>query len=349
MPNIGHQNLKMFFIKIIFSAFLIFLSSYSFSQNHNKVEADLERIKKDIIDLQKFVYQNSSPNAVDSNNQDLGQINNQIQLLLKKFDSFEKQIKDMKDDIANLYQLYTSPQFDQNKLTPSSNELTIDESSSKLVTEKSNDSQTLEEFEITNSDIQNKNILEVKEELPEQTLGKLSISSLEEQEIISLEPNEEGLATLSELEGLLEEKETELNKPKINVEALLQLAKQSLASLENQKAIESLLLIIDSDSDNKEMLSEAYYLLGRTNFIENNIIDSVKYFGIRHRDFSEINRFKAENYFWLGRSLFGIRDQENGCLIMEDIIFSDEYINNPEVIEDSKSLQAEQECGLIIN
>ena len=154
---------------------------------------------------------------------------------------------------------------------------------------------------------------------------------------------------MSELEVLLEEKEIELNKPKINIEVQLQLAKQSLASLENQKAIESLLLIIDSDSDNKEMLSEAYYLLGRTNYIENNIIDSVKYFGIRHRDFSEINRFKAENYFWLGRSLFEIGDQENGCLIMEDIICSSEYLNNTEVVEDSKALQTEQECGLIIN
>ena len=340
----------MFFVKIIFSIFFIFLSSYSFSQNHNKIEVDLERVKKDIIDLQKFVYQNNSPNTVDSNNQDLEKMNNQIQLLIEKFDSFEKQIKDMKDDIANLYQLYTSPQFDQNKSISSSNELTIDESSSNIVTEKSNDTKDqLMDFEITNSDIQNENLSEVKEDLPEQTLGKLSITSLEKQEIINLEPNEEGLATLTELEVLLEEKEIELNKPKINLEVQLQLAKQSLASLENQKAIESLLLIIDSDSDNKEMLSEAYYLLGRTNFIENNIIDSVKYFGIRHRDFSEINRFKAENYFWLGRSLFGIGDQENGCLIMEDIIFSDDYLNNPEVIEDSKVLQAEQKCGLIIN
>ena len=339
----------MFFAKIIFSSFFIFLSSYSFSQNHNKIEVDLERVKKDIIDLQKFVYQNNSPNNAEPNSQDLEKIDNQIQLLIEKFDSFEKQIKDMKDDIANLYQLYTSPQFDKNKSISPSNELTIDESSSNLVTEKSNDIEPLEEFEITSSDIQNENLLEVKEDLPEQTLGKLSISSLEEQEIINLEPSEEGLATLTELEGLLEEREIELNKPKINVEVQLQLAKQNLASLENQKAIESLLLIIDSDSDNKEMLSEAYYLLGRTNFIENNMIDSVKYFGIRHRDFSEIYRFKAENYFWLGRSLFGIGDQENGCLIMEDIIFSDEYLNNSEVIEDSKALQAEQECGLIIN
>lgn len=86
----------MFFVKIIFSTLFIFLSSYSFSQNHNKIEVDLERVKKDIIDLQKFVYQNNSPNSVDSDNQDLEKINNQIQLLLEKFDSFEKQIKDRK-------------------------------------------------------------------------------------------------------------------------------------------------------------------------------------------------------------------------------------------------------------
>ena len=339
----------MFFSKIIFLIIFIFLNSYSFSQDHNKIEVDLERVKKDIIDLQKFVYQNNSHTTIEPNNQDLEIINNQINKLLENFESFEKQIKDMKDDIANLYQLYTSPQFDQNKSVSSSNELTIDESSSNLVTEKSNDTISLGQFEITNSDIQNENLSEVKEDLPKQTLGELSISSLEEQEIIKLEPGEESPNALSETESLLEEKEIEPNKPKINVKNQLQLAKQSLASLENQKAIESLLLIIDSDSDNEEILSETYYLLGRTSFIENNIIDSVKYFGIRHRDFSEIDRFKSENYFWLGRSLFGIGDQENGCLIMEDIIFSDEYLNNPDVIEDAKSLQAEQECGLIIN
>ena len=339
----------MFFSKIIFLIIFIFLNSYSFSQDHNKIEVDLERVKKDIIDLQKFVYQNNSHTTIEPNNQDLEIINNQINKLLENFESFEKQIKDMKDDIANLYQLYTSPQFDQNKSVSSSNELTIDESSSNLVTEKSNDTIPLGQFEITNSDIQNENLSEVNEDLPKQTLGELSISSLEEQEIIKLEPGEESPNALSETESLLEEKEIEPNKPKINVKNQLQLAKQSLASLENQKAIESLLLIIDSDSDNEEILSETYYLLGRTSFIENNIIDSVKYFGIRHRDFSEIDRFKSENYFWLGRSLFGIGDQENGCLIMEDIIFSDEYLYNPDVIEDAKSLQAEQECGLIIN
>ena len=40
---------------------LFFLSqSPSYSQNHNAIEVDLERVKKDIIDLQKFVYQNNN-------------------------------------------------------------------------------------------------------------------------------------------------------------------------------------------------------------------------------------------------------------------------------------------------
>ena len=339
----------MFFVKIIFTTFFIFLSSYSFSQNHNKIEVDLERVKKDIIDLQKFVYQNNSPNTVDLDNQDLEKINDQIQLLLKKFDSFDNQIKDMKEDIANLYQLYTSPQFDQNKSISSSNELTIDESSSNLVTEKSNDTVSSDESTIAEFKSKNEISTKVEDDLPEQTLGKLSITSLEDQEIINLEPSEEGLNTLKELDSLISEKEIENNKPKINVYEQWQLAKKSIASFDNQEAINSLVLIINSDTDDLELLSEAYYFLGKINFDKNNMIDAAKYFATHHQGFADVSKRYASNYFWLGKSLFGIGDQENGCLIMEEIIFSDEYFNNPEVIEDSKSLQTEQECGLIIN
>jgi hypothetical protein len=45
---------------------LFFLSqSPSYSQNHNAIEVDLERVKKDIIDLQKFVYQNNNLDLSD--------------------------------------------------------------------------------------------------------------------------------------------------------------------------------------------------------------------------------------------------------------------------------------------
>jgi len=339
----------MYIVKSLLITIFIFISSNSFSQNHSKIESDLERVKKDIIDLQKFVYQNKSDTVSSTNNQDLSKINSQIELLLEKFISIEKQMIDMKDDIANLYQLYTSPQFDQNKKITSSNNLNIEESSSNLVVEKSNEEQSIQDLSITQSNVNKVDEANSVEDLPEQTLGKLSISSLDDQKIINSELSERDLAPLSELDSLIEENEINLSKPIIDVEEQLQLAKQSLASLDNQKAIENLMLIIESDSKDQDKLAEAYYLLGRTNYIENNIIESVKFFGIRHRDFENIERFKAENYFWLGKSLFGISDQENGCLIMEDIIFSDGYLNSPNIIDDAKTLQDEEECGLIIN
>lgn len=339
----------MYFVKTLLITIFIFISFNSFSQNHSEIEADVERLKQDIIDLQKFVYQNNSNAVSSANNQDFGKINNQIEILIEKFTSIEKQILDMKDDISSLYQLYTSPQFEQNKKIVSSSDLNIEESSSNIVVEKSNEVQSIEELSDIQSNFNEVNEAILDEELPKQTLGKLSISSLDDQKIINSLPSEEDLATLSELDSLLEEREIDLNKPKIDLEEQLQLAKQYLASLDNQKAIESLMLIIESESKDQDKLAEAYYLLGRTNYIENNIIESVKFFGIRHRDYENIDRFKTENYFWLGKSLFGISDQENGCLIMEDIIFSDGYLNSPSIIDDAKILQNEEECGLIIN
>ena len=154
---------------------------------------------------------------------------------------------------------------------------------------------------------------------------------------------------LNDLDKLIEEREIELNKPIINVKEELKNAKASFASFDNKSAIESLLLIINSNSDEKEYLAETYYLLGRSYFLENEIIEAVKYFGIRHRDFSSFSKFKSENYFWLGKSLFSIGDHENGCLIMEDLIFSGTYIDSKDVIESAKLLQTEKECGLIID
>ena len=191
---------------------------------------------------------------------------------------------------------------------------------------------------------------EQKEEIKKsQSLGELSISSLEEKVIVLPEPTEGNLSMLNELEQLMIEREKELNKPIINVLQQLQFAKQSLASLENQKAIDSLLLIIGSETKDTETLAEAYYLLGRTYFIEDQIIESVKYFGLRHRDLSDMPKFRSESYYWLGKSLFSIGDQENGCLIMEDLIFSNLYLDKDSIIEEAKILQLDKGCGLIID
>ena len=338
---------------------LFFLShSPAYSQNHNSIEVDLERVKKDIIDLQKFVYQNNNLDLSDQSisSSEIENLNKLLLSLEEKLVSLEIQLSDMKEDIKSLYQLYTSSQSNNDIKLETTKDLNIEESSSNIVSEKNNNDQILGQMSISSieadlGDIESNTDtnLSVEEDENEQFTGELSITSLEEQKIIILEPTDEQLDTLNELDQLLEKREIELNKPIIDVTKQMQIAKQSLASLENQKAIESLILIVESDTDDLDILAETYYLLGRTYFIEGQIIESVKYFGIRHRDLTEITKFKSDNYFWLGKSLFSIGDQENGCLIMEDLIFSNSYLDKPEIIESAKELQLNKDCGLIID
>ena len=46
--------------KTLIIFFLLLFSSLSFAEEHNQVSVELDRIKNDIIDLQKFVYKNES-------------------------------------------------------------------------------------------------------------------------------------------------------------------------------------------------------------------------------------------------------------------------------------------------
>ena len=327
-------------IYLLVTVFFFFFSITSYSANHNQLDVEIERLKKDITDLQKFIYQNEPTTSPSKGTVDLTELNKTLETISDRLSSLELQIKDMKEDISNLYSLYTSPKVDSSQKIVTSSELNIEENASKLVTEKSQN---------------------------EQTIGQMSLSSLEKQVLSSDQDSEqqnqeaEMTSQSDELsnedvinkdlvnEELLGEINESLSKPKIDIDAQYQIAKSSIASLDNQSAIDALLTIINSDSNNSEMLAEAYYLLGRTYFLENNMIEAVKYFGIRHRDFSSIDSFKAENYFWLGKSLFNIGDQENGCLIMEDIIFSNQFINKLEIIDSAKILQGDKDCGLIID
>jgi len=337
--------------KILVIFFLFFFNNFAQAQNHNQVSVELDRIKNDIIDLQKFVYKNES--SFDNSNEssrsnDINELKLLIEDISKNIESLEKQILDIKDDVSNLYSLYTSSESEEKNIISTSDKLNIEESSSKIV-EKSEDNQLLGQISLSDleeGEIKNNGI---PEEKSAETISSLSLEKEELNEIDITSISEVNISMLSDLEQLIEEREIELNRPIVNVEEELKNAKASFASFDNKSAIESLLMIINSDTDQKEYLSETYYLLGRTYFMENEIIEAVKYFGIRHRDFSKFEKFKSENYFWLGKSLFSIGDQENGCLIMEDLIFSNTYLESKDIIDSAKLLQTEKDCGLIID
>ncbi len=337
--------------KILVIFFLVLFSNQSNSENHNQVSVELDRIKNDIIDLQKFVYKNEQSLGDNSNTNtknDLEELKILINEISKNVISLEKQISDIKDDVKNLYSLYTSSDSDEKKIISASDQLNIEESSSNIV-ENSKDNQLLGQISL--SDLEGDEIknIEIPNEESDETISSLGLEKEELDEIEIKSISEVNTSILNDLDKLIEEREIELNKPIIDVELELKNAKTSFASFDNKSAIESLLLIINSNTDQDDYLAEAYYLLGRTYFMENKIIEAVKYFGIRHRDFSSFSKFKSENYFWLGKSLFIIGDQENGCLVMEDLIFSNTYLESKEVIESAKSLQSEKDCGLIID
>ena len=336
--------------KILVIFFLVLFSNQSITENHNQVSVELDRIKNDIIDLQKFVYKNESllgDNSNTNTKNDLEELKILINEISKSIVSLEKQISDIKDDVSNLYSLYTSSDSDEIKIISTSDQLNIEESSSKIV-ENSEDEQLLGQISLSELEGDELKTLDTPSEKSDETISL----SFEKEELDEIEINsisEVNISMLNDLDKLIEKRELELNRPIINVEDELKNAKASFASFDNKSAIESLLLIVNSNTDRNELLAETYYLLGRTYFMENEIIEAVKYFGIRHRDFSKFDKFKSDNYFWLGKSLFGIGDQENGCLIMEDLIFSNTYLDSKEVIESAKSLQTEKDCGLIID
>ena len=337
---------KISIIFVIF--FLTFLIKHAQSENHNQVSVELDRIKNDIIDLQKFVYKNESSLNITNSKNELDELKLLIKDISNSIVSLEKQISDIKDDVSNLYSLYTSSESDEIKIISTSDQLNIEESSSKIV-ENSEDDQLLGQIRLSDLEGDELKTSKISNQEFDETI---SSSSFEKEELDKIEINsisEVNISMLNDLDKLIEEKELELNKPIISIEEELKNAKASFASFDNQSAIESLLLIVNSNTDQNELLAETYYLLGRTYFMENEIVEAVKYFGIRHRDFSKFDKFKSDNYFWLGKSLFSIGDQENGCLVMEDLIFSNTYLESKEIIESAKSLQIEKDCGLIID
>ena len=338
-------------IKILVIFFLFFTFNQANSEKHNQVSVELDRIKNDIIDLQKFVYNNESSlvknsNSIEKNN--LEELKILINDISKSIDSLQKQISDIKDDVSNLYSLYTSSDSNEKKVIGTSDQLNIEESYSNIV-EDSEDEQLLGQISLSDLEGDKLKILETTNEGFDETNSLLGLEKEELDKIEIKSISEVNITMLNDLDKLIEDREIELNKPIIDVEVELKNAKTSFASFDNKSAIESLLLIVNSNTDQDEYLAETYYLLGRTYFMENEIFEAVKYFGIRHRDFSSFSKFKSENYFWLGKSLFSIGDQENGCLVMEDLIFSNTYLESKEVIESAKSLQSEKDCGLIID
>jgi signal transduction histidine kinase len=181
-------------IYLLVTVFFFCFSISSYSANHNQLDVEIERLKKDITDLQKFIYQNEPTTSPSKGTVDLTELNKTLETISDRLSSLELQIKDMKEDISNLYSLYTSPKVDSSQKIVTSSELNIEENASKLVTEKSQN---------------------------EQTIGQMSLSSLEKQ-VLSSDQDSKQQNQEAEMTSQSEELSNEdvINKDLVNEELL---------------------------------------------------------------------------------------------------------------------------------
>ena len=300
---------------------LIFhINSVQSEETNSKLSNDLERLSNDLQDLQSFVYNNLNPNSQE-NEISTTEVasSDKVSDLENALKKINFRLEELEIKISDLYSLY----LNQNTVTlstiKSSDGIIIQQDSSSIISETNETKQ----------------------------LGQISLNDLEGENKLPVD-NAEIIEIENELLDEIQDEVVQEVNP-LNVEQELIAAKNFMGSLDNSRAIQSLSKIIESKSDNRNVISESYYWLGRTYFINSNFIEAIKYFGIRHRDFEDIQNFKADNYYWLAKSLVKIGDKENACLVMEDIIFSNDYSSELGIVEDSKSLQEEQSCGLIID
>ena len=300
---------------------LIFhINSVQSEETNSKLSNDIDRLSNDLQDLQSFVYNNLNPNnqenEISTTEVASSDKVSDLENALKKINF---RLEELEIKISDLYSLY----LNQNTVTlstiKSSDGIIIQQDSSSIISETNETKQ----------------------------LGQISLNDLEGENKLPVD-NAEIIEIENELLDEIQDEVVQEVNP-LNVEQELIAAKNFMGSLDNSRAIQSLSKIIESKSDNRNAISESYYWLGRTYFINSNFIEAIKYFGIRHRDFEDIQNFKADNYYWLAKSLVKIGDKENACLVMEDIIFSNDYSSELGIVEDSKSLQEEQSCGLIID
>ena len=300
---------------------LIFhINSVQSEETNSKLSNDIDRLSNDLQDLQSFVYNNLNPNSQE-NEISTTEVasSDKVSDLENALKKINFRLEELEIKISDLYSLY----LNQNTVTlstiKSSDGIIIQQDSSSIISETNETKQ----------------------------LGQISLNDLEGENKLPVD-NAEIIEIENELLDEIQDEVVQEVNP-LNVEQELIAAKNFMGSLDNSRAIQSLSKIIESKSDNRNVISESYYWLGRTYFINSNFIEAIKYFGIRHRDFEDIQNFKADNYYWLAKSLIKIGDKENACLVMEDIIFSNDYSSELGIVEDSKSLQEEQSCGLIID
>ena len=296
--------------KYILTVLILFFSSYSFSNESDlTISQQLERLQREVSDLSKEVFSNSSNQSNGTNND-----------FVKNLSAIDLRIYDIENDIknltSNLEELYFQLDDIFNKLE--NLELVINNLQSVPLksVEVSND-----EISEDSSEVKSNTLSET-----ENTLGTLNISK---------NTNDTNEEVISEDQEVNSNEKEEILSP----EDQFQVAFDNIRNKKWQDAKTSFEQFI-SDNPQNQLSGSAHYWLGELYILEKNYREAALIFAEGFQKFPDSIK-AAEMLFKLSQSLYQVEKTTEACKTMEKLII--DFPKN-KIIPQTKKQIVEYNC-----
>ena len=298
--------------KYILTVLILFFSSYAFSnENDLTISQQLERLQREVSDLSKEVFSNSSNQSNGTNND-----------FVKNLSAIDLRIYDIENDIknltSNLEELYFQLDDIFNKLE--NLELVINNFQSVPLNnvEVNNDEASQDSSEVKSNTLSDTET--------ENTLGTLNISK---------NTNDTNEEVISEDQEVISNEKEEVLSP----EDQFQEAFDNIRDKKWQDAKTSFEQFISDNPDN-QLSGSAHYWLGELYILEKNYREAALIFAEGFQKFPDSIK-AAEMLFKLSQSLYQVEKITEACKTMEKLII--DFPKN-KIIPQTKKQIVEYNC-----
>ena len=298
--------------RYIFTILILFFSSYVFSNESDlTISQQLERLQREVSDLSKEVYSNSSNQSNGTNND-----------FIKNLSAIDLRIYDIENDIKNLTSNLEELYFQLDDIFKKLENLEVVINNFQSVplndVEVNTEEVSQDSFEVESNNLSNSET--------ENTLGTLNISRK------TGDTNEEGLSDDQELNS---NKKEEVLSP----EDQFQLAFDNIRD-KNWQDAKTLFKQFISDNPENQLSGSAHYWLGELYILEKNYREAALIFAEGFQKFPDSIK-AAEMLFKLSQSLYQVEKTTEACKTMEKLII--DFPKN-KIIPQTKKQIVEYNC-----
>ena len=298
--------------RYIFTILILFFTSYVFSNESDlTISQQLERLQREVSDLSKEVFSNSSNQSNGTNND-----------FIKNLSAIDLRIYDIENDIKNLTSNLEELYFQLDDIFKKLENLEVVINNFQSVplndVEVNTEEVSQDSFEVESNNLSNSET--------ENTLGTLNISRK------TGDTNEEGLSDDQELNS---NKKEEVLSP----EDQFQLAFDNIRD-KNWQDAKTLFKQFISDNPENQLSGSAHYWLGELYILEKNYREAALIFAEGFQKFPDSIK-AAEMLFKLSQSLYQVEKTTEACKTMEKLII--DFPKN-KIIPQTKKQIVEYNC-----